>query len=266
MTHLRMNLHTHTYRCKHAKGDVGDYCRHAVEAGLKTLGISDHTALPDDRWQGERMPYADLPAYMESITEAQKDYPQLRVLRSVECEFDNVYQSFYRDEMLGTYNCDYLIGAVHYFPQQGQWLSPFRDMNKSQAMTNFVDYFIDSMASGLFAFMAHPDNFGASLSIIDKQVQSLTRVMCEAAVDLDMIWEINGYGFRKTKVRTPQAYRRPYPLRAFWDIVAEYPIRVIINSDAHRPQDVAANLDDAAQMARQRGLEIVGLKEILDRG
>ena len=44
------NFHTHTFRCKHAKGDVDDYCRRALELGMETLGFSDHTALPDDRW------------------------------------------------------------------------------------------------------------------------------------------------------------------------------------------------------------------------
>ena len=43
------NFHTHTYRCKHAAGDVADYCKAAVGFGMKTLGFSDHSALPDDR-------------------------------------------------------------------------------------------------------------------------------------------------------------------------------------------------------------------------
>ena len=47
---ITKNYHTHTYRCQHASGDVEDYCEAAVEQGLQVLGISDHTALPDDRW------------------------------------------------------------------------------------------------------------------------------------------------------------------------------------------------------------------------
>ncbi len=265
MTHPRMNLHTHTFRCQHAQGDVDDYCRAAVEADLAILGISDHTPLPDGRWRGERMPYADLAGYMDSITRAQRDYPRLQVLRSAECEFDTAYAGFFREELLGAYGCDYLIGAVHYFPHQNEWLNPFLDMNEAGAMGGLVDHFINSMASGLFAFMAHPDNFAASRSTFDREDHAHARAMCEAAVDLDMIWEINGYGFRKKKVETPAGLRRPYPLEEFWDIVAEYPIRVVVNSDAHRPQDVAASLDDGASLARRHNLKIAGLKEILHR-
>jgi histidinol-phosphatase (PHP family) len=43
------NYHTHTWRCKHATGDIEDYVEKALEAGGKVLGFSDHTPLPDGR-------------------------------------------------------------------------------------------------------------------------------------------------------------------------------------------------------------------------
>ena len=42
------DYHTHTFRCKHAQGDVEDYAKYAVEYGIDVLGVSDHTALPDN--------------------------------------------------------------------------------------------------------------------------------------------------------------------------------------------------------------------------
>ena len=38
---LQRNYHTHTYRCKHATGDVIDYAKAAIEADLTTLGMSE---------------------------------------------------------------------------------------------------------------------------------------------------------------------------------------------------------------------------------
>lgn len=101
---LKTNLHTHTYRCKHAEGEVDAYCQAAVEAGLETLGISDHTALPDDRWLDVRMSYAELPGYMDAISRAQEKFPQLKILRAAECEFDSCYLDYYRDELKGQYD------------------------------------------------------------------------------------------------------------------------------------------------------------------
>lgn len=264
MSAISCNLHTHTWRCQHAIGDVADYCQAAQDAGLSILGMSDHTALPDDRWPEVRMSYAELPSYMQAISDAQAAFPDLRILRAVECEFDPVYVGYYRDELLGSYACDYLIGAVHYFPHQGQWLSPFFDMNAPGLMDSFADYFIQSMASGLFAFMAHPDNFASSRMHVDDEVEACVRRMCEAAVDLNMVWEVNGYGFRKAQIDMPGGgSRRPYPLEEFWEIAREYPIRVITNSDAHRPQDICANIADALALAERHQLRVIDHDEVL---
>jgi histidinol-phosphatase (PHP family) len=259
------NLHTHTFRCKHATGDVDDYCRAALDAGLECIGISDHTPLPDDRWLSVRMPYVELPDYMDAISEAQSDHPNLRILRSAECEYDECYESYYREEMLGEYACDYLIGAVHFFPHQGEWLTPFSDFTNPSCYGSFTDYFIETMESGLFSFIAHPDNFGASIPMMNAETEACTHAMCQAAVDLGGIWEVNGYGYRKTLDSSFSSRRNPYPIEEFWDIVSDYPIKVIANSDAHRPQDIASNIDDALDLINRKGLELASLDEVLAR-
>lgn len=37
-----VNLHTHTVRCKHAKGYPIDYAKAAAERGIRVLGMTDH--------------------------------------------------------------------------------------------------------------------------------------------------------------------------------------------------------------------------------
>ena len=44
-----VNLHTHTHRCKHARGIPADYAKAAEEKGIRVLGMTDHTPFPDDR-------------------------------------------------------------------------------------------------------------------------------------------------------------------------------------------------------------------------
>ena len=38
-----VNLHTHTRRCKHARGIPADYAKAAEEKGIRVLGMTDHT-------------------------------------------------------------------------------------------------------------------------------------------------------------------------------------------------------------------------------
>ena len=41
--------------------------------GLAVLGISDHTALPDNRWPHIRMDIGELPGYIRAVDEAMID-------------------------------------------------------------------------------------------------------------------------------------------------------------------------------------------------
>ena len=67
------NYHTHTFRCGHASGDVDDYCVAAKEHELQVLGMSDHTALPDNRWPRVRMDFSELDDYLGAIDRARDD-------------------------------------------------------------------------------------------------------------------------------------------------------------------------------------------------
>ena len=55
MENRHVNLHCHTALCKHAEGTVRDYCRKAVEQGLKILGFAEHSPFPDNRYGNTRM-------------------------------------------------------------------------------------------------------------------------------------------------------------------------------------------------------------------
>ena len=161
---LTKNYHTHTYRCQHATGDVADYCQAALKQGLTVLGMSDHTALPDNRWAGVRMDFQELSGYCRAIDEARESFPNLTILKGAECELSDEYLAFYQETLLGEYQFDYLVGAAHYFPLNGEWIGAYGGADTATGLRAYADYFIKSMESGLFAFMAHPDLFGNLLS------------------------------------------------------------------------------------------------------
>ena len=63
-----VNLHTHTRRCKHARGIPADYAKAAEEKGIRVLGMTDHTPFPDDRVIMIRMGIAELNDYIRVTT------------------------------------------------------------------------------------------------------------------------------------------------------------------------------------------------------
>ena len=260
---ITANYHTHTFRCQHASGDVADYCATAVDAGLTVLGMSDHTPLPDGRWPQVRMTMDELPDYMSAIDRARESVPELTLLRSMECEYTPDYVAFYEDVLLGQYGCEYLIGAVHFFPHKGEWERAFGGPTTPAILRSYTDYMIKTMDSGLFAFQAHPDVFANAYLTWDAEAEACSRAILDAAVDLSMPLEVNAYGFRKPAVVTPEGERAPYPLRQFWELASEYDISVTVNSDAHRPEDIVARMDDALALVKEFDLTMADFSALV---
>lgn len=249
------NFHTHTFRCKHASGDVEDYLKEALKAKMKVIGISDHTALPDNRWLHIRMDINELDSYTDKINQAKLKYQTIEVLKAMECEYEKDYISFFQDELLGKRKYDYLIGAGHFSPYHGDWI-PFYEITRPEHLKAYTKQLIKTISSGLFAFIAHPDAFGSSYLNWDEHTIQCTKEICSAAEAYSVPLEINGLGFRRDKVTEQKQLRAPYPWPPFWEIASSYNISVICNSDAHHPTDIANNIDDARQLAKKFNLKL----------
>jgi len=248
------NFHTHTWRCKHATGTVKDYVASAVKNNMKILGMSDHTPLPDNRWSQVRMDMSELDAYMEEFKEAETE--DLTLLKGLECEWDPVYEGFYRDELLGERNFDFLIGSVHYIKNNGEW-GYLSEIRTAKHLSQYAEIIIKTMKTGLFSFIAHPDGFGAGYKKWDSNTKACSIDILTAAEELSIPLEINGYGLRKDKIRTSEGLRSVYPLLNFWELASDFKITAICNSDAHRPEDVDASIEECKELAARYGIKLI---------
>lgn len=258
-TVLKRNYHTHTYRCKHASGECLDYAEIASRLGMEVLGFSDHTPLPDGRWEDVRMALDELDGYQRAVTQARDAFPGLHVLLGMECEYARELHAFYEDELLGARDFDYLIGAAHYIEIDDSWYGVYRHTGTLKNLRRYVDQVQLTLESGLFAFIAHPDLFGCSHHRWNDDCAQAARDICQAAVATDVPLEINGYGWRKPWIETPEGKRAMYPWLPFWEIAAMEGVKTIINSDAHRPEDVGRGQAELAPLRDRLGLQSVDL-------
>ena len=106
------------------------------------------------------MDIEELPIYIRAVDEAIENFPELTVLKAAECEYADEYHAFFEDKLLGEHQLDYLIGAAHFFQMDGQWVGSYGGADSREGLRGYADYFVKSMESKLFAFMAHPDLFG----------------------------------------------------------------------------------------------------------
>ena len=85
------SFHTHTYRCKHAQGDVANYLSIADKESCLALGFSDHCPFPDDGsdyWPEIRMTVPEAKPYIEMVR-SEGEKMAFPVYAGFECEYIN---------------------------------------------------------------------------------------------------------------------------------------------------------------------------------
>ena len=87
---MRYNLHTHTFRCRHAQGSDREYVEAAIKAGMKVLGFTDHCPqfFPTDYYSTFRMYPEEAADYAESVRALAKEYrDDIQILLGFETEY-----------------------------------------------------------------------------------------------------------------------------------------------------------------------------------
>lgn len=255
------NYHTHTYRCKHAQGDIKDYIEVAKAKGFTGLGISDHTPLPDGWWSHIRMGMEELEDYVNQIREAQRKYTDFPILLGMECDCQKKYESFYQEVFKEQYHLDYLIGSLHGIEDNGDYLGFYGENLTYSHLKAYTEQYVAAISSGIYTFMGHPDLFGLTFTKWDKELEACSRYILEAAASYHMPLEINTSGYAKKMIKAEPVIS--YPIKAFWEMAADYPIEVIINSDAHDPMQLDLYLGEGEQLAQRYHLHKISLPDYL---
>jgi len=256
------NFHSHTNLCHHAKGTVADYAEVAQAAGLKYLGVADHTPRPDNKHGKSRMKMNEFDRYIQQITWAKSHYPELDIYTGLECEHAPHLLRFYR-ELLDSGKIDYVIGSVHYLRQNDRDVSVYKAV---QGFSDFCNYFQQAeqiVTEKTYSFLAHPDLFAAGYLRWGEQEQSVVDRFLQTTASCNAILEMNASGFIKPHVQTEIGLRPMYPFAPFWEMVSNYNIQIVINSDAHAPERLLSGMNLAHNLANRLGLKVAQTPEVL---
>lgn len=243
------NYHTHTPRCKHAQGKEEEYVRCAIQAGLQTLGFSDHTPypFPPNYISNFRMAVEELPDYVDAVRTVQKAYSgQIHIHLGVEAEF---YPKYFSDmvSLLKDHGVEYMILGQHLIGNEiGE--SYLGIPHDEAGLERYCNQSIDAMYTGLFTYFAHPDlvHFLGDPAVYRSQM----RRICRAAKECDIPLEINLLGLKGG---------RHYPNPMLWEVAAEEGCRVVLGCDAHQPEALLDPQPEQAAraMAKKLGLTIL---------
>ncbi len=245
------NYHTHTPRCKHAQGSEEAYVRCAIEAGIQTLGFSDHTPypFPDGYISGFRMGVKELPGYANAVRAVQKQFAaQIDIHLGVEAEF---YPKYFVDmlSLLKDNGVEYMILGQHMLGNEMN--EPYCGIPSDEAgLERYCNQSIEAMYTGLFTYFAHPDlvHFRGEPQVYRAHM----RRICRAAKECGIPLEINLLGLKGG---------RHYPNPLLWETAAEEGCAVILGCDAHQPE---ALLDPQPEQAARAMATRLGLRLVED--
>jgi histidinol-phosphatase (PHP family) len=254
---VRFDLHTHHSRCGHAEGDIEDYIRAALEAGMDVIGISDHSpyfAHAEDHPNPRvAMPRSEFAAYVEEVLRLKEKYRgRIEVLLGVESDFFPEYADIYR-KAYEPYPFDYIIGSVHFTRgvsifNKNRWKGLSME-RKIEEKVHYYEMIALSAESGMFQILGHIDAMKGNYpdfsdipaaEAIDDALKTIAK--CGVAI------EVNTSGGTKLCGGW-------YPSDDILERACHFGVDVTFGSDSHRPGRIAEDWDRVRTRLKEIGFK-----------
>jgi histidinol-phosphatase (PHP family) len=262
------NHHTHSY-FSDGKNHPREYIEQAIEKGFNLIGFTEHSPLPFENgfsFKPERkQEYHDLMSGLK-----QKYAGQIAVYSGMEMDFvPGMSDNFAAIEK--EYQTDYLIGSVHLVnspvgdelwfidgPMAEIYDAGLRDYfggDIRKAVTAYYRQVNLMLETQRFDIIGHLDkikmhNRGRYFSEDEKWYRDLVSETLRLIKEKDIIAEVNTRGIYKKRSDTI------YPGIEILKQIKSLGIKVMVNSDAHQPEEI-----DGAYLYAFRLLEAAGIDE-----
>lgn len=257
------NLHSHTEFCD-GRASMAEMAEAAYEAGYKTWGFSPHS--PIFCPSGANMNAEDVDAFLAEAARLKKMYDgKMRVLTGMEVDYlsDDFGPQI---EYFKRLPLDYRIGSVHFVrtldarpvdvdgPAERflRYLkSEYEGDLRYVAETYFTEE-LEMLERGGFDIIGHLDKIGDNGSHAQSDLEDnvwyaeLVEKVIAKAVEKGFIIEINTKKF--------DTGHRFFPAERWWPLLKKYNARLILSTDAHNPDKVAAGYYAAIDRLRTLGM------------
>ena len=213
----------HTCRCRHA-GDEEDraYVERALALGAVRITFTDHAPFPDDPF-GNRMRYAELPEYLDSMARLRTEYQErIDVRAGLEIEYLPSFQEYYF-ELSGMPGLELLLLGQHFF-ERGPGRYSFTDppeLLRETEPVGLCEAMCQGIETSLFSIVAHPDRMFRKAGAWSAGLEALAQRLISAAEADGIVLERNASSMRKGMCR-----------EEFWTL-ATGRVRMINGVDAH---------------------------------
>src|SRR5918997_2705345 len=225
------------------------YCEVARARGIRQMGITEH-----DRYLDE----IDLAAFQEA-REISRDVElrlgiEIDFVPGAEVRMDN-------DATALPY--DYVIGSVHRVDNlEVDRASDQGIYDRYDTYDLYAAYYANvrkAALSGRFEVIGHPDLIKIFRRFPDRDITPLLEETADAVAEADVVVDVNAAGLRKPVGEI-------YPSKKFLEMFHRRGVPIILSSDAHDPEEVAAGYDKSLKLVHDVGYREVATFEKRDRG
>lgn len=256
--HLRPDELSATPEAYFTTANFERYREVASERGIAELGVSEHIYRFHDAlsiWQHplwQEFAHDDLASYCEFVREAT----DLRL--GIEADFVPGTEDRMAS-LLEAHDFDYVVGSVHFLRDEALdmeeysiWTPspPQAGRSPEEIWRRYFQTLGESARSGLFDILAHPDLvkvWGAERPRPEGDLRRYYELAIDGIAESGIAIEVSTAGLRKRA-------QEIYPARAFLEMCLEAGAPVALSSDAHRPEDVGRDYEQALELLQGLGV------------
>jgi histidinol-phosphatase (PHP family) len=251
--HLRPDDLDATAAAHFTPARVERYREVACERGITELGVSEHIhrfrqAL--EVWQH--------PFWLENAVDDLDDYCRfVREETDLKLGIEADFVAGREDRtanLLEVRDFDYVVGSVHFLRDHAIDMEDGEiwgtGLSAEQIWRRYFETLGEAARSGLFDILAHPDLvkvWGPDRPRPEGDLRRYYELALDGLAESGVAVEVSTAGLRKRA-------REIYPAPAFLEMCVEAGAPVALSSDAHRPEDVGADYDQALELLEQFGV------------
>jgi histidinol-phosphatase (PHP family) len=228
----------------------------ANERGIAELGVSEHIyrfAQVLDVWAHPfwvEHARDDIDAYCAFVRE------QTELKLGIEADFVPGAEDRVAN-LLTARDFDYVIGSVHFIRDGAVDMDDYSVWSSGRSVEQIWRRYFETVGeaarSGLFDVLAHPDLvkvWGKERPLPDGDLRRFYELALDGIHESGIAIEVSTAGLRKR-------VKELYPSRAFLEMCLQAGAPIALSSDAHRPEDVGADYEEALEL-----LDTLGVREL----
>ena len=260
------NYHSHCSFCD-GRAPLEEFVKEAISQGFYSYGVSSHAPLPfPTRWT---MEWEQMEAYLDEFKNLRSKYAdEIELYVGLEIDYLNE-ESNPSVARFTELPLDYRIGSVHLlYDAAGEVVdidcSPAvfkervdRHFNGDvlRVVRMYFDRLFRMVELGGFDILGHADKMHYNAScyhpgLLDEPwYEALMKDYFSLVASRGYLVEINTKAY--------DSLGTFYPNSRYWELMKEYQIKVLVNSDAHYPERINAGRMEALRLLQAKGFAAV---------